>query len=137
MAKDKLKIDEKTLAELKKALLEKREKLTAELAAFAEKSKEVKGNFKAKFAQIGSWPDENALEVSQYEIDLGLEHKLETDLADINEALGKMEKGVYGICENCPTPQLIDVRRLRAFPEAKTCLKCSPRANSENILSKK
>ncbi|MBU3964847.1 hypothetical protein KKG29_03895 [Patescibacteria group bacterium] len=127
MAKDNLKIDEKTLAELKKALLEKREKLTSELAAFAEKSKDIKGNFKAKFAQIGARPDENALEVSQYEVDLGLEHKLETDLADVNEALEKTEKGVYGICENCPKSRLIDIKRLRAFPEAKTCLKCSPR----------
>lgn len=127
MAKNKANIDEKTLAELKKALLEKREKLTAELATFAEKSKDVKGNFKAKFAQIGSRPDENALEVSQYETDLGLEYKLETDLADVNEALGKMKKGVYGICENCPRPQLIDIKRLRAFPEAKTCMKCSAR----------
>lgn len=124
MAKEKLRLDEKTLAELKKALLEKREKLTAELATFAEKGKDVKGNFKAKFAQIGSRPDENALEVSQYETDLGLEHKLEADLADVNEALEKMEKGTYGICENCPKPQLIDIKRLRAFPEAKTCLKC-------------
>lgn len=124
MAKDKLRLDEKTLTELKKALLEKREKLTAGLKGFAEKSKDVKGNFKARFAQIGAWPDENALEVSQYEVDLGLEHKFELDLAAINEALGKMEKGVYGICENCPKPRLIDIKRLRAFPEAKTCLKC-------------
>ncbi len=131
MAKDKLKLSEDTLAELKKALLEKREKLTAELATFTEKGKDVKGNFKAKFAQIGSWPDENALEVSQYEVDLGLEHRIELDLAAINEALGKMEKGVYGICENCPKPQLIDIKRLRALPEAKTCLKCLPRANSK------
>lgn len=127
MAKEKLKLDEKTLAELKKALLEKREKLTAELEGFAEKSKDVKGNFKAKFAQIGSFPDENALEVSQYETDLGLEHKLEADLADINNALEKMKKGTYGICANCPRPQLIDIKRLRAFPEAKTCMKCSAR----------
>ncbi len=127
MAKKKLKmrLDDQTLAELKKLLFEKREKLTAELATFTEKAKDIKGNFKTKFAQIGVWPDENALEVSQYEIDLGLEHKLETDLAAVNEALEKMEKGTYGICENCPKPQLIDIKRLRAFPEAKTCLKCS------------
>lgn len=120
--KDKL--DAKTLAELKKALLEKKEKLTSELATFTTKSKDLKNDFDTKFEQIGDRPEENASEVEMYEDNLGVEHRLEKDLADVNEALEKMDDGTYGVCANCGAPQMIDIKRLKAFPEAKTCLKC-------------
>lgn len=126
MAKNKANIDEKTLAELKKALLEKKAKIISQLSSFAVKSKDIKGDFDTKFAQIGDRPEENASEVEVYEDDLGLEHQLEKDLAAINEALKKMNDGTYGICTNCGKPQTIDIERLRVFPEAKTCIKCSP-----------
>jgi RNA polymerase-binding transcription factor DksA len=125
MAKNKANIDEKTLAELKKALVEKRAKITAQLETFAGKSKDLKGDFDTKFEQIGDRPEENASEVEVYENNLGVEHRLENDLAAINEALKKMDDGTYGVCTNCGKPQTIDIKRLKAFPEAKTCLKCN------------
>lgn len=124
MAKNKANIDEKTLAELKKALVEKRDKITAQLAAFAKKSKDLKGDFNTKFDEIGDRPEENASEVEMYENNLGVEHHLEKDLAAISEALSKMDDGTYGICANCGKSQTIDIERLKAFPEAKTCVKC-------------
>jgi len=126
MAKNKANIDERTLAELKKALIEKKDKITAELATFTKKSKDLKGDFDTKFEQIGDRPEENASEVEEYEDNLGVEHALEGDLADVNEALKKIEDGTYGMCGNCPKPQTIDIKRLKAFPEAKTCIKCEP-----------
>jgi len=124
MAKNKANIDAKTLAELKKALLEKRNKITAELATFAKKNKDVKNDFNTKFDEVGDRPEENASEVEMYENNLGVEHQLELDLAAINEALAKIEDGTYGVCTNCGKPQAIDIKRLKAFPEAKTCIKC-------------
>lgn len=124
MAKNKANIDEKTLAELKKILIEKRGKITAQLETFAGKSKDLKGDFDTKFDEVGDRPEENASEVEMYENNLGVEHQLELDLAAINEALAKMDKGTYGICTNCGKPQTIDIKRLKAFPEAKTCIKC-------------
>lgn len=124
MAKNKANIDVKTLAELKKALLDKKAKITAQLETFAGKSKDVKGDFDTKFEQVGDRPEENASEVEMYENNLGLEHQLEKDLADIDEALTKIDDGTYGICTNCGKPQTIDIKRLKAFPEAKTCIKC-------------
>lgn len=124
MAKNKANIDEKTLAELKKTLLEKREKIQANLEVSAKKSKGVKDDFDTKFEQIGDRPDENASEVEVYENNLGIEHSLEKDLLAIDEALESIENGTYGICANCGAPQNIDMARLKAFPEAKTCIKC-------------
>lgn len=40
----------------------------------------------------------------------------------IDEALGKMRVGKYGLCERCGQP--IDKARLEAFPEATLCLRC-------------
>jgi RNA polymerase-binding protein DksA len=40
----------------------------------------------------------------------------------IDQALGKMRAGKYGLCERCGRP--IDKARLEAFPEATLCLKC-------------
>lgn len=131
MAKNKANIDEKTLAELKKALFEKREKIQKDLKVFAKKGKDIKGDFDTKFEQIGDRPEENASEVEMYEDNLGVEHALEKDLAAIDEALGNIENGTYGICANCGKPQNIDIKRLKAFPEAKTCIKCLSRANSK------
>lgn len=124
MVKNKANIDEKILAELKKALLEKREKIQADFEVFAKKGKGAKDDFDTKFEQIGDRPDENASEVEVYENDLGIEHSLEKDLLAIDEALEKIENGTYGICANCGKPQTIDIKRLKAFPEAKTCIKC-------------
>lgn len=124
MAKNKANIDAKTLEELKKALIEKKGKITAQLETFAGKSKDLKGDFDTKFEQVGDRPEENASEVEMYENNLGVEHQLEKDLAAINEALGKIDDGTYGICVNCGKPQAIDINRLKVFPEAKTCIKC-------------
>lgn len=125
MAINKANIDSKTLAELKKALIEKKNKTIAQLEVFAGKSKDLKGDFDTKFEQVGDRPEENASEVEMYENNLGVEHQLEKDLAAINNALAKMDDGSYGICTNCGEPQTIDVNRLKAFPEAMTCIKCN------------
>lgn len=124
MEKNKANIDEKTLLELKKALLEKRAKIQADLEVIGKKEKGVKDDYATKFEQVGDRPEENASEVEMYENDLGIEHSLEKDLEDIDQALEKIEDGSYGICTNCGTSQTIDMARLKAFPEAKTCIKC-------------
>lgn len=38
------------------------------------------------------------------------------------QALARMDRGGYGVCEACQRP--IDVRRLEAFPSATQCLTC-------------
>ena len=43
-------------------------------------------------------------------------------LAQIQEALERMEKGTYGRCTGCGAP--LPVERLSVFPEAPTCTGC-------------
>lgn len=130
MAKNKANIDKKTLAELKKSLFEKRKKIRAQLSTFAKKSGKIKNDYETKFPHLGDWEDENAIEVTMYGDDLGVEHKLEEDLKAINEALDRMKDGTYGLCYNCgDEPQTIEIKRLKAFPEAEVCVKCEKKGN--------
>ena len=44
------------------------------------------------------------------------------DLEQIEAALGRIEKGSYGLCESCQSP--IPKGRLRAIPYARLCIVC-------------
>lgn len=110
-------LDEKTLTILKEKLLEEKAHLESELAVFA-KSTGVSGSYETQIEEIGTDPDENAIEVEGYVDNLGLETNLEAQLKDINDALEKMGKGTYGVCEK--TGEEISVDRLIAYPSART-----------------
>lgn len=47
------------------------------------------------------------------------------ELADIDDALRRIEEGRYGRCESCGGP--MGLQRIRAIPEARFCMSCSGR----------
>ncbi|MFQ5945320.1 MAG: TraR/DksA family transcriptional regulator [Anaerolineae bacterium] len=57
---------------------------------------------------------------------LALLQNLERKLESVDRALRKVEKGSYGVCENCGNP--IDPARLKAIPHAVLCIDCKARA---------
>ena len=50
---------------------------------------------------------------------------LQKKLTQIQEALKKISKGKYGLCESCRKP--IPLARLLLLPEAKYCVECERR----------
>ncbi len=114
-------IDEKAKKELKGILENQKIRMEKELNRFAHPTENPE-NFETRFTDIGSSRDENATEVEGYVDDLALESNLEGQLKEVNDALEKVEKGNYGICENCG--QEISMDRLKAYPAAKVCIKC-------------
>jgi len=112
------------MAKFKKILGERKKKLESELASFAKKDDKLKGDYDTQFPDFGTAQssDEEAFEVATYDSALPVEYALELRLADINRALDKIDKGTYGKCENCPGE--VDIKRLEAMPEARTCLDC-------------
>jgi len=48
---------------------------------------------------------------------------LRRELADVEEALLRIQEGSYGKCLSCGGP--MGLQRLRAIPEARYCLACS------------
>lgn len=117
-------MEQSEINKLKEILQKQKEKVEQELAQFTEKDPVLKGDYDTRFPDFGTIQssDENASEVAAYESALPIEYALELRLASINKALEKIEKGTYGICENCN--EKIDLRRLEIMPEANACLKC-------------
>jgi len=114
-------IDSKTLSELKEALLAEKTELEENLGRIARVDSKT-GEYEPVFEEIGNDREDNTTEVEEYTDNLPIEITLEKKLQSINLALSKMDKGTYGICENCQ--QEIAIERLKANPSAQTCIKC-------------
>jgi DnaK suppressor protein len=110
---------------LKKKLETEKKRLTKDLKFFARRDPKRKWNWLTRFPFLGndrSHKDESAEKIKEYEKLLPLEHTLELRLKDIEEALDKIKKGTYGQCEKCQKD--IQLKRLKAIPEARLCLEC-------------
>jgi DnaK suppressor protein len=66
--------------------------------------------------------EEEATETLELEKRLALENRVRQEMAAVEHALTKIEKGTYGLCDNCGEP--INPERLEALPQANLCLKC-------------
>lgn len=66
--------------------------------------------------------EEEATESFELEKRLAMEKQIKANLADIEHALSKFEKGTYGLCDICGRP--IDPERLEARPQSSLCLSC-------------
>lgn len=116
-------LDPKLISQLKLELEQKKEHLERELSAFATKDPNLKGDWDTRYPRVPEGNlEEAADEVEEYSTKLNIEFNLENQLKDVNDALLKIERGGYGICENCKKP--IEEARLRAFPEARLCNTC-------------
>ncbi len=67
--------------------------------------------------------EEEATETLELEKRLTLENRIRQDLAKVEHALDKIQKGTYGTCDNCGKP--IDPKRLEALPQANLCMDCA------------
>ncbi len=120
-------MDKKFLEEIKAKLEEEKKLIEKELKSFANKDVKLKENWNTKYPQFTDRIErrrieEAADEVEEYTDLLPIEHSLELLLRDINLALKKIKKGTYGKCEKCK--KAISKERLKAYPEARFCMKC-------------
>lgn len=116
-------LDKKHADELKTLLAGEKEDLEKSLSRIARPIDKKEGDYETNFEEIGSDKDDNATEVDQYSGNVSVETTLEKQLQDVLDALEKIEKGTYGICENCKKE--ISIERLKANPSAKKCIKCT------------
>lgn len=80
-------------------------------------------------AGIDQHQADDASAVYEQSMALTLRNTLAGTLADVNEALGALERGAYGQCRKCG--QWIDRARLRAVPFANLCIDCASRERSD------
>lgn len=106
-------MDKKDLMKLKKKLLEERQRLLN--AATSSR----KDEFAIQAEDLADESDLTSAELSQGVV-FTLREKEQQTLAQIDEALQKIEDGTYGHCEECDAE--ISVRRLEIFPTARLCI---------------
>jgi DnaK suppressor protein len=63
---------------------------------------------------------------------LSLANSHQRELISIRQALDRIDRGVYGVCENCGETIALD--RLRHMPAAHFCIDCQT-ANERNVLT--
>ncbi|MCD6097034.1 TraR/DksA family transcriptional regulator [bacterium] len=112
-----------------KKILEERKKVTEErLQSIAKKNSVNRKGYTTIFPEIGRSDDENADEVVTFTNLLSLKTNLEQELKEIEDALSKIKKGTYGICEICG--KKIKKNRLKANPTSRFCQNCQAKAKS-------
>jgi len=115
-------IDPKTLEELKQKLLEEKSRIEKGLSVTEVNREGTDREYETKFEEIDRDQEENADEMEMYASNLAAGETLKDELRKIEAALAAMENGTYGICKNCGKD--IPPERLRAYPQADTCLDC-------------
>ena len=122
-------MNKKIQEQIKKSLLERKEKIEQELAEFAHKDPEHEDNYISDVPDYGNKDDENAEEIAAYGDRISIEHSLETTLRDINKTLERIEKGEYGNCKYCG--KAIPEKRLMARPVSSSCMDCKERLSNK------
>ncbi len=125
-------LDKKTIAEIKTQLDERKKTLERQLAEFTQKNPNDPTDYNAKYPDMGSTEDENAMEVAAYSDQLSLERELEENLKDVNKALKSIKDGGYGTCKYCKKE--IDIKRLMVRPESSSCIDCKTRLQAGEQL---
>ena len=115
---------------IKSSLIDEKSKLEQDLKEFAHKDAAIDNNYRAEFPDFGSDEGENANEVAEYADRLGLEHTLEKQLRDVNQALDNITAGTYGICKHCGNE--IEAGRLEIRPTSSSCVACKKRLQGED-----
>ncbi len=103
----------KELSKLKKKLLDERARLLNTAAASR------KSEFAIQTEDLADEADLTSVELSQGVV-FTLREKEQRTLAEIDEALQRMEDGSYGCCEECDVE--IGAKRLEIFPTARLCI---------------
>lgn len=116
-----------------------RERLIAERDRLIE-VRDAASRLSASSKQVGAGeqanpdqlPAEQANETIERELDLGVLLSVESELAQLQRALGRLDAGTYGRCEVCGKP--IAEGRLEAKPAARYCVEDQAKAEKDPLL---
>lgn len=121
MATVKPPLNAKELRDIKKRLLDERKELETQLTTIEE---EAFSGPQSEMAGDPGFDDENAdagTSTFERERDLSIENNVRDLIRKIDDALGRIQKKTYGICEICG--KAISKTRIEALPYAELCIK--------------
>jgi RNA polymerase-binding protein DksA len=120
-----VKLDKKTLAQIRTTLDDQRAELMRQQAELQENSfdstqSDLSGEmgFDEDFADAGTATFDR-------ERDLSIRNNIQDLVEQITRAIHRIDDGTYGTCERCGRP--IDAARLKALPHALLCMDCKRR----------
>ena len=119
----KKKFTKKELMEFKKCILKRKEEILDEIKHISDDTlkksqKDASGDISGYTYHMADVATDNY----DREFSLGLASNERTVLYELDDALKKIEEGIFGVCEACKC--LIAKNRLKAVPQARRCVKC-------------
>lgn len=118
------------IADFKKLLLRRREQIRGNVKTLGDKT--IGKNPAIESGDVSRLPMHMAdvgSDVFEHDLNLNLVESEVNELQAIEEALERIEKGTFGLCENCRRP--IPPARLKAMPHARLCISCKQREEGE------
>jgi DnaK suppressor protein len=110
----------------RRRLLALKKRLGGDLSVLeVEALRPVGGEAGGGLSAVPVHPADLSAENYEEEVTLGLLENEDQLLADVNDALARIEQGTFGRCENCG--QEISKDRLDALPYARYCIRCARR----------
>ncbi len=114
----------------RRLLLKLKKRLGADLSELEEEAlRPVGGEAAGGMSDVPVHPADLGSDQFEEELDLTLLENEEQLLAEVNEALARIEQGTFGRCENCH--RAISRERLEVPPYARYCIRCARKFQSE------
>lgn len=114
------------LEKFRELLLAERERLEAELEEIESRAARLDESERAnEMSAYDDHPADLASETFEREKDLAIRESVESMIHKVINALEKIDRGTYGMCDACGKP--IKKARLKALPFATLCLDCQDR----------
>jgi DnaK suppressor protein len=111
------------LKQYENRLLEERRKLLIELEYESGQISKTQLETSGDLSAYSNHMADQGTETQRREVTSQIMATHREALSEIDYALQKINQGKYGICERCGKP--IIKRRLKIFPQARTCVTCS------------
>jgi YteA family regulatory protein len=119
---------------LRKKLMEEQQKVESQLTESKKNNFGVDdsiGNSIEELSRYDNHPADLATETFEQEKYITLRNQQLQLLADIRDALQRIDRGSYGICAYCGLE--IGFERLEAYPTAKLCINCQKKERDEQL----
>ncbi|HEU5305804.1 MAG TPA: TraR/DksA family transcriptional regulator [Acidimicrobiia bacterium] len=99
-----------------------RERLERERAELVDQLELPADDLHAVTATTGQGETEHIVSEVEQRVQAVLDAAAVERLAELNDALRRLDDGTYGICERCGKP--IPMARLEALPQVRLCIEC-------------
>lgn len=124
-------VKELDLADIKRRLLKLKAQLEHDLEMNRQQVVESGDYLVPDRGGVGNHMADDANDTAEQETMLTLQHNIQRELEQVNQALARLENGTYGRCANCGRP--IPVARLEARPYSLYDIKCQELADRGKI----